>query len=145
MEIMMTTTPRIWDGLPRVIVTTETIDRALKAMVHDKSNPNPGQISIRGAILAGTIIAYINAFDEEILDLRRVCAVVDEALGFDYLSDWVADKYGLKDPRTAAKIRKVRAQAKLKAARSSSAKVARAAKRETGIPPTTNEHSAPAA
>jgi hypothetical protein len=69
-----------------------------------------------------------------------VCAVVDVALGFDYLSDWVADKYGLKDARAIAEIKQVRPQAKLKAARSVKAKVTRDTKRDIENDPTTNEH-----
>ena len=104
METIMTEheNPEFWNGLPKVEITAAHIDRALKAMKDDIRNLSDFNTrgSIESAILAGGVIAYLEALSHRTLSPHKVYGLAEDLDGIFgvTLRSWAIETYGLIDP-----------------------------------------------
>jgi hypothetical protein len=104
METIMTehTNPELWKGLPKVEITAAHIDRALKAMKDDTRNLSEFTTrgSIESAILAGGVIAYLEALSHRTMSPHKLYGLAEDLDGIFgvTLRSWAMETYGLIDP-----------------------------------------------
>lgn len=93
----MTKNCESWTGLPKVPVTIEHVDRALRALRarRDGIDDLPDDITMEEAMIAGAIIAHMEAFDDRVGMQSLLMAVVHAVVG-DYVADWACTSYGLE-------------------------------------------------
>lgn len=109
------TSSEFYSGLPKVPVTVEHVDRALRAMTKEVSNLSHYDVSMEAAMIAGAIIANMDALDERVKMSSLLMAVVHEVLT-DFVPFWVKDEYGLVDPAEEQRGKRVKLTAKAKTA-----------------------------
>jgi hypothetical protein len=129
--------PEFWNGLPKVEITVEHIDRALKAMGNDLINLTRRDVPIESAMLAGGVIAYMEAADGKLPMSSLLAALAEEVICHDYLRDWAIHNYGLIDPMREQRLRQDEERNAMLAERNAKARIKReanmAAKREVEI------------
>ncbi|KAF0232041.1 MAG: hypothetical protein FD175_236 [Beijerinckiaceae bacterium] len=118
--------PDVWNGLPKVDITADHIDRALKALGGDVLRPDQDFERFEAAILAAGVIAYMEAVDDKLqgwgLLLELTVAVVDEG----YLCDWAIENYGLIAPEREESLRQGKENNAKAAERAEKARIKRA-------------------
>jgi hypothetical protein len=82
--------------LPRVPVTLGHVDRAIRAM-KDQIDYLPDEVTMKEAMIAGAIIANMEAFDDHVGMQSLLMDIVHAVLG-NYVADWACMNYGLKPP-----------------------------------------------
>lgn len=121
-----------WRGLQNVIVTAEHIDRALNAMQTAVTDLSISGINLEDVMLAGAVIAHMQAFDERVQSSDLLAALAEEVLA-DFLIIWAMGRYGLTDPQTENIERGLRERAERFRARAEKAQATREAKRAAEI------------
>lgn len=139
----MTEESNFWRGLPKVVVTAEHIDRALRAMQSAVPDLTHYEIDHEAAVLAGAVIAHMEAFDERV-QFSELLAVLAEEVLSNYLVYWMESRYGLLDPRTEDFERALRERAERNLARAEKARAAREAKRNAEVEAAVTERLATA-
>jgi hypothetical protein len=81
-----------------VPVTSEHIDRALRAMTEEVTNLSRYEVDHETRFIAGAIIANLEALDERMRMSSVLMAVVHDVLT-DYVSLWAMETYGLVQPK----------------------------------------------
>lgn len=119
--------PDFWNGLPKVEITVEHIDRALKAMGNDIINLTQHEVPFESAMLAGGVIAYMEAVDRKLQMSSLLVALAEEAICHDYLRDWAINNYGLIDPEREERRRQDRENNAKAAERAEKARIKREA------------------
>jgi len=98
----MVSNSAFWDGLPKIVVTVEHVDRAMRAMDAETANLTANEVDHLSAVLAGSVIAHMEAFDERVRDASLLCALAEESISSTYLKDWAILTFGLVDPKEDA-------------------------------------------
>lgn len=101
----MNNVSEITTGLPKVKITAEHMDRALKAIMKDIPSLTQSEVGIDGVYYAGGVIAFMEALDDK-LDLNTLlAALAEEVMGEYDLRHFVMEKHGLLDPVQIARLR----------------------------------------
>ncbi|MBC7102073.1 MAG: hypothetical protein H5U13_02430 [Parvibaculum sp.] len=115
-----------WTGLPKVAVTDEHIDRALRAMNGEVTNLTSYDVSMEDAMIAGAIIANMEAFDRRVGMSSLLMALAHEVLT-DFVPLWVEEAYGMTFPIDTESERKQRERSERNTMRAAKAKATREA------------------
>ncbi|MFD1331112.1 hypothetical protein ACFQ4O_03795 [Methylopila musalis] len=129
----MTEKKNFWNGLPKIVVTAEHVDRALRAMGNDITNLDQRDVHFEGAMLAGAVIAHMDALYEMIEMSSPVIALTAESFGHGFIEQWAIETYGLVRPTDEAAERASSERAQRIALRAAKAKATREAKRASEI------------
>jgi len=87
-----------WTGLPKVPVTAEHVDRAIRAMNDECPNVvGSGEVSMEDVMVAAAALANLDEFDNRVGLSFLTMALVHEVLA-DYVSSWSCGKFGLTNP-----------------------------------------------
>lgn len=128
----MTEENTFWRGLPKVVVTAEHIDRALRAMQTAVTDLSHHEVDHESAILAGAVIAHMEAFDNRVQFSDLLAVLVEEVLS-NFLIYWMESRYGLMDPKTEDFQRALAERAERNSVRAAKTRATRDAKREAEI------------
>ncbi len=92
----MTKSEKVWTGLPKVTVTVEHVDRALRALDGEIHNWVHDMVSMEGVMVAAAVIANMEEFDNRVGMPNLLIALTDEILG-EYGSGWLSSNNGQPD------------------------------------------------
>ncbi len=119
----MSESGEFWTGLPKVQVTIEHVDRALRAMNDECPNVvGSGEVSMKDVMVAAAVLANLDEFENRVGLSFLAMALVHEVLA-DYVSIWACGKFDLTNPADEKRERRLRV-AKAKAEREAKGKAA---------------------